>query len=227
MRRFYVIWLAVLGAAVLAGVGLGMSSREPVYRGLRLSVWLRNLRDPSPRVQHEAQEALGQMGPDAVFLVRGMLHAQDSPLATNLLNLVSRQSIIKVSFAPARERRIRAALACVVLGAEATPAVPDLVEFSKEDAYCFNLAESALGHMGEGAVEPLMRSLTNRDYAVRRLAAGAFRAIGPPASVAAPWLVGCLKDEYMDMRATAARALGRIGVVSPDVVRALAGGIGR
>jgi len=209
-------------ALVLACIVLGLSSREPVYQGRLLSSWLRDLRDPSALTRHRAQEAVRQMGTNAVPTLRGVLHVEDSAFKTNLWALLERQSLLKVSFLRARERRVSAAEACVVLGAEAKIAIPDLVEFSKGDSFCFNLAESALGSMGQAAVPRLSLALTDRSYDMRRLAAGALAAMGPAAQEAAPALTERLKDDYASVRSTAARALFRIGLPSHPAMRGLA-----
>jgi HEAT repeat protein len=101
------------------------------------------------------------------------------------------------------------------------PAIPDLFEFSLEDPYCRNLAESALGQMGAGAVEPLARALTNEDFNVRRSAAGALHHIGAPGTKPADALVHCLKDRYESVRTEAAHALGRLES-SPAILTGLA-----
>jgi HEAT repeat protein len=112
------------------------------------------------------------------------------------------------------------------LGPEAEPAIPDLLAFSQGDAFCANLAESALGQIGEAAVGPLSLTLTNEDSRLRGLAAGALAHIGPQAKPAIPALTNCLADPYYAVRAKAARALGRIGATSPGVARALVEALG-
>jgi HEAT repeat protein len=222
MRRHYLIILVLLFVGGVIGFIMA-SQGEPTFEGKRLSSWLRDLRDPSALVQHRAQIAVRHMGTNAVPVLQEMLHAQDSPLRTNIVNLLQRQTLFKLSFAPARERRMRAALACAILGPMASPAVPDLLEFSIGDSFCSNLAESALGCMGEAAVPPLCLTLmdTNSNYTLRRVSVGALASIGPPARAAIPALTNSLKDNFSEIRATAAHALGRIGVPSPEVVRAL------
>jgi len=59
------------------------------------------------------------------------------------------------------------------------------------------------------------------DYTLRRVAVGALVSIGPQAGEATSVLTNCLADNFSGIRANAARALGRIGVPSPEVVRAL------
>ena len=207
-----------VGAAVVI---LAWLSHGPSYHGTGLGRWLRDLRHPSPLLQHRAQEAVRHMGSSALPVLRNKLHAADSPLTTNIVNLLQRQTLVPIPFVPARERRIRAALACAILGPVAEPAIPDLLEFSQGDAFCANLAQSALGQIGERAVGALSLTLTHTNYNLREVAAGALVHVGPQASAAIPALRNCLKDDYAGVRANAARALGRIGIVSPSVVRAL------
>ena len=216
----------IILALLLVGGAIGFfmaSQGEPTFEGKRLSSWLRDLRDPSALVQHRAQNALRHMGTNSVPVLREMLHARDSPLRTNIVSLLQRQTLFKLSFAPARERRVRAALACAILGPMASPAVPDLLEFSTGDNFCSNLAESALGCLGETAVPPLCTVLmdTNSNYTLRRVAVGALASIGPPARAAIPALTNSLKDNFSEIRANAAHALGRIEFPSPEVVAAL------
>src|SRR6266436_3449387 len=159
-------------AAALFVVVIGLPSPEPTYQGRVLRAWLREMQHPSPLVRHNAQEAVNHLGTNAVPVLRESLHAEDSSIKTNIMHLLSQQRFVRIRFFPARERRISAALACFVLGPSAEPAIPDLLEFSAEDSYCRNLAESALGQMGPGAVERISCALTNEDLNVRRTAAG-------------------------------------------------------
>jgi HEAT repeats len=220
-RRFALAILVLLAIAGIA-IALGYWLSDPVCEGRPVGAWLRDLQDNSPAVRHRAQDAMRRLGTNAVPLMQRQLHAQDLPWKTNLADLLKHQSIIKPHFVWAGERRIGAAFACVVLGPSAEPLIPDLLQFAKRDSVSFNLAESALASIGPTAVRPLSLLLTNADYNVRMLAAGALATIGPPAKPATPRLMLCLQDHFGATRSRAARALGRIGQVSPEAVRALA-----
>src|SRR5437016_2512607 len=213
--------LVLLVALIVVVVLIALSSHEPAYQGRVLRAWLREMQHPSPLVRHNAQEAVNHLGTNAVPALREILHAEDSSIKTNIMHLLSQQRFVRIRFFPARERRISAALACFVLGPSAEPAIPDLLEFSAEDSYCHNLAESALGQMGPGAVERISCALTNEDLNVRRTAAGALHHIGAPGIKAAAALVNCLNDRYGSIRTEAAYALGRMGA-SPATLRGLA-----
>ncbi len=221
MRPLYFIGALMLLAAAAMLVTWGARWPRTSYRGRGLAHWLGDLRHPSPLVQERAQDAVRHMGSNAVPILRQRLHATDSPVTTNIVYWLRQQTLVKIPFTPARERRIAAALACVLLGPETAAAIPDLLEFSQEDSFCSNLAESALSQIGEPAVGPLSLALANASYSVRLVAAGALARMGPPARAAIPALTNCLRDDFGDVQAGAARALGRIGVVSPEIVRAL------
>src|SRR5689334_4529368 len=107
----------------------------------KLAATLRDLRDPSPFVQMRAQEALRSRGSNAVPSLKRRLHARDWAITTNIVAFLQRRTFLKISFVPARERRIRSAIGCVVLGPPAIGALSDLLTLSKEDTYCFNLAQ--------------------------------------------------------------------------------------
>jgi HEAT repeat protein len=220
MRWRYISALALLLVIGVAGVLIVLRG-EPIHQGRRLSAWLEDLQNPSPVVRKEAQNAVRHIGTNGLPKLREMLHAEDSPLETNIVNVLKRQSWFKMSFPTAREKRIRAALGCIALGSMAKRAVPDLLEFSRCDSFCANMAESALGYIGPEAVEQLGLELNNTNYTRRRVAVGALVFIGPPAKPAIPALINCLKDPYAGVQANAARALGRIGVPSPEIVKSL------
>jgi hypothetical protein len=221
MRRRYILGGSVLLAGATAFLAVGWWWREPAYQGKTLRRWLQELQAPSPVARHAAQEALRHIGSNAVPTIKVLLHAEDTSFKTNLVTLLQCQSWVRFSFVPARSRRIQAALGCVELGPVAQPALPDLFEFSKDTAFCFNLAQSALSRMGQGAVPALARELSNTNYQTRQLAVGALAHMGPAAEAAAPALLRCLGDDYASVRTDAVRALGRIGVASPAVVKAL------
>jgi HEAT repeat protein len=221
MRWRYLLPFLLLLVAGLVSYVLILTG-EPGFEGKRLSDWLRDLRNPSFLIQSKAQLALRHIGSNVVPILRERLHAEDSPLKTNVINLLQRQKFVKIPFAPARERRIRAALACAVLGPAARPALPDIVEFSKDDAFCFNLAESALAQMGNSSVFSLCLLLTNADYNPRRLAIGALARMGPEAKEGISALTNCLNDRYPAIQANAIRALGTIAAPSPELLRSFA-----
>jgi len=143
-----------------------------------------------------------------------------------VLRLLWRQDRIRLRALLARGWHVRAALACGVLGAEAQPLIPDLLEMAKGDFVHFEVAVSALSQIGEVAVPQLLAGLTNGNARVRQAATRTLGAIGPKAKTAVPALVGSLRDPDDQVRVNACAALGAIGVGSPEVVSALAAALG-
>jgi HEAT repeat protein len=78
-----------------------------------------------------------------------------------------------------------------------------------EDRDLREAAVDALGRIGASAVEPLVVSLSNRNYLVRRDAARALGEIGDSRAVEP--LVGALKDRQNAVCQAAGDALGKIG----------------
>jgi len=222
-RGRILLLLALLISVPLIGLFLW---RELGYESAQLSRCLRDLQDPSALVQHRAQESLRRLGPGAVPALQRKLHARDVPAFTNVVQFLQRQSFVKIPFVPARQRRIQAAIGCVILGPDATPAIPDLIAFSREDGYCLNLAQSALSQLGPAGVRPLTLALTNKDPAVRMLVVGALVHIGPEVVHVTPALINSLADDAFGVRYEAARALGRLRAPSPSVVCALVQALG-
>ena len=219
MRARSLIGCLAMVVAFVAVV-IGLSPHEPTYQGRGLRAWLREMQQPSPVVRQNAQEALTHLGTNAVPTLREILHSEDSPLKTNIIHLLSQQRLVRIRFVPARERRISAAIACFVLGPRADAAIPDLFAFGAEDSYCRNLAESALGQMGQGAVERIAYGLTNEDLNIRRTAAAALHRIDAPGTKAVALLVNCLNDRYGSIRTEAAYALSSMGA-SPEILNGL------
>src|SRR4051812_24470518 len=83
-------------------------SREPAYAGKPLSYWLRQDfwsirggKGPSP----QAEDAVRQIGTNALPTLIRMLRARDSRLKLALMNWSAKQSLIKFEFSSSWERR--------------------------------------------------------------------------------------------------------------------------
>ena len=107
MRKRVQIALAVL---LLAGGGvvlLQLLEREPVYQGKRLTEWLLSynvnlvIPDSGENVRKmaqwtEADEAVRQIGINAVPTLLRLLRKKDSPLMLHVLALAQKQHLVKV-----------------------------------------------------------------------------------------------------------------------------------
>ena len=134
-------------------------------------------------------------------------------------------ALIKSLSHEASDVRVRAARALAAIGKDAKGAVPalkDRLEVTDEEYIMLVAALEALMVMGEEAKEAVpaaMKLLKHNRWEVRAHAAGVLGAIGSEAAVEP--LTEVLRDEGAHVRAPAARALGRIGEGTPEVMSGL------
>jgi len=150
--------LTGLLVAVLGGFAWLVLSqpREPVYQGKSLSVWLQNYVRPPKFVGElpglrETDEAVRQMGTNAIPTLSRMLRARDASWKVWLMTLAKKQRVIRIHFVPATERHILALQALNELDHDAAKAgVPALIElYDTSPDNAFRLAVvSALGRIG-------------------------------------------------------------------------------
>jgi HEAT repeat protein len=86
---------------------------------------------------------------------------------------------------------------------------PLIAALGDEDPFVREAAATALGEIGEPAVEPLIAALGDEDRNVRSAAAKALGRLGNARAVEP--LIAALGDEARDVRSAAAGALGRFG----------------
>lgn len=187
---FVLVTLIVVGVAVL-----NLFPKEPVYQGKCLSEWLRDLDGASgtKTVTPSTQRALRAMGADCLPHLLAMLRAKDSRAKTIFLGWLDQQSLVQFHVTTEDDLRARGERAFDVLGAQAAPAVPELIKMLERDQR-FPVRESACRVLGD---------------------------LGPVAKAAAPVLIDLLNDQEPVIRRRAARALGQLGAVTTNVIPAL------
>ena len=241
MRKRVHIALAVLLVA-LAGVSAwqGLSLREPVYQGKRLSVWLKAYRESawldSEVVIHEHWEAPGQKadevvrqaGTDALPTLLWMLEAKDSALKVKFMGLVTRQHIVKIDYIPAENLNSEALHGFWVLGAKAQSSVPALIEIANRNRNVSLVSQccaiSALGFIGPSAKEAvpsLLRWATSADWQLRWGAIFALGRIRAEQDRVLPVLINALHDPSSTVQASAVGALKDFGPDAKIAVPAL------
>ncbi|HKI35888.1 MAG TPA: HEAT repeat domain-containing protein [Gemmataceae bacterium] len=138
----------------------------------------------------------------------------------NLLKPPVPQLVLALKSKDATTRR-KAANALGLAGADAKTAVPALVEALKDgDPQVRRYAASALAAIGPPAVAPLLKTAEGgADRQVRSLAYLALGEVRPADGDALRGLVRALKDPEKDIRAAAASALARLGVVAVPPLR--------
>ena len=124
---------SLIVVCVFAGIALfAFRSREPVYQERPLSAWLEDLDYGQPSFRREAvpqaEEAVRQIGTNAVPFLVGMMRCKDSPFRKKMVALCSKQSFIKFNFRPPADTlQWRGALGIYVLGPAGKAAIPELI----------------------------------------------------------------------------------------------------
>jgi HEAT repeat protein len=177
------------------------------------------LRDEDATVRQRAAEALGRIGPAARPAVPALVAAlkdKSDPVIVAACRALGRVgdggaaagllAVVESDRGPALD----AALALVLLGPQALPAVPALVTLSRETKGAGPRARAVLVRLGPAAVPALRVALEDSDADVRLGAAALLGAIGPAAGDAVPALRAALADKEAKVVKEAARALAFI-----------------
>jgi HEAT repeat protein len=210
---------------------LGPAEREmvrPLAHGLR---------SRDPKLRRTAAESLGGKGRAGLPALSRALRDEDAGVrraaAWGLLRIgveagLAVPALINALADGDREVREHAATALGAVGTAACAAVPRLIKLLQTDSWPGprQRAASALGRIGEAGsvVLALTGALGDPDTNVRVAAAEALGLLGPAAAEAAPELLIAVKDRRVGcegVRQYAGFALGRIGLATPDVLRAL------
>ncbi|EEF60663.1 hypothetical protein Cflav_PD6254 [Pedosphaera parvula Ellin514] len=191
----------VVVLAVAAAGWMAYAGREPRSEGKSLTEWCRLYSQHETsgwqrtgkfhvpgETPGEAQLAIRKIGTNALPHLVRMVGAKDSPLKVKIWMLLRRQSVVRIPLM-AREERPLATWGFDVLGAEAKPAVPALIQL-----------------------------MDDKDMMVRRMVMICLEKIGPSANDAVPVLSRALDDPGLKMRSTALYALVSVHVPGDEVV---------
>jgi len=221
-------FLLVATAGVIVWQGLG--EREPVYQGKPLNIWLQlyithgSIIDVRPHP--EADEAVRQIGTNAIPSLLHMLRARDSKLKLALMRSSGKYRFIGIPVLPAYFPTRQAAAAFHALGANASNAVPILIQTYREkigsDSQC-GCAE-ALGWIGpaaSGAIPDLVSATTNSNYTLRWVAIEALGHIRAEPALVVPVLTKSLLDSNFRVRLRAVNSLAEFGSEAKPAVPVL------
>ena len=215
------LWRWVVLVAVPLVVAVEMycwQCRRETAGGLSAAEWSLRLMSGDQRERTQAQEALRELGSNAVpSLVRAF--GRKPPVFRGL--------VVKfVSMAPARIRdtihrkllypdpltaRMAAGHALVVLGPYSVAALPELLAavVSPDPTTSWQAGE-VLGSIGAAAVPGLLPLLGHPDPMVRQRAANALGQIGPAADNAIPALISAIADTNQNVAGSSLFALMRL-----------------
>ena len=193
----------------LAGISLAgaflllLGTREPIYRGKRISDWVEDLdyglSSFKSSAVGEAEAAVRHMGSNAVPSLIRMMRCRDSALRKKLVPWLSKQTLVKLNFRPAAEHiQWRGARGAWLVGPSAKEAIPDLIVLlTNQSPWVRATAAVALGKIGTNSVvalSSLVKALDDPVADVRNCTALALQDIGSAAHGAVPALVRHLGD---------------------------------
>lgn len=165
MKKSRQVAIVALGTAVfLAACSAVHTSREPVYRGKPLSVWLKLMGSKESELHKGAIDAIRQTGTNGLPMMVEMLQSQD----------------------PAARRGAFRGLH--LLGSQAAPAVPVLGTLLQHPDTADD-ALAALLYIGPPAVPVFCAALTNQSPAVREFSKAALAATSARTPSVAPTIL--------------------------------------
>ncbi|HXJ59944.1 MAG TPA: HEAT repeat domain-containing protein [Verrucomicrobiae bacterium] len=216
-NRTGLIVLICLG--VLGGWQL-LRQREPAYDGKPLSVWLEMIRRATHRgyiTDKEAQEAIRQIGTNALPTLLRMMTAKDSAFKTRVSAALPKQWRHWFFPRSADEIQMMGAYGFVALRTIAEPAVPALMELANaDDGEVRYHAVYALGHLGaaaQPAIPLLIKRLEDPVEHVRGDAMNGLAGIHLQPDLVVPVLIKYAADpnQNQGLRYTAIQGLGYFG----------------
>jgi HEAT repeats len=237
MKRHWKTIGAVFALALVAVLSVVLlQSREPAYKGKALSAWLQDWDNSfgppgtpfRPELVNLIENAIRQMGSNAVPSLRSMLRTRDTGLRQKVVAYCSKRPWIPIHFRPPAYRlHIRGMFGIRALGAVGKPAIPELVALlSSQDWTIRAWAAGALGKIGRdanAAMSNLTMSLGDKDEHVRQAACDALADIGVSKEVVLPALMPCLRDTNDGVFNAALRTASRMGVGLSVLVPAVTG----
>jgi HEAT repeats len=224
MRKRNII-LTTVAILVIAGVAALLwrfdpGPPQPIFEGKPLTVWLVGLyRMTGPRSYDSSMagpgaQAVRALGTNAVPYLVHMLTANRRRLMDKPALWAKNKAALPLSYTTARERVMRAAFACELLGRKAGAAIHALIPLLKDQdadiraqvvvALCFIQQDPDI------VVPLLAQRLADTDVHVQEMAIRGLPMFGAKARVALPALRKLAQSQYRDLRAQASDSMQRI-----------------
>jgi hypothetical protein len=239
LRRKWRSGLVVVLVLAAIGVVLYVSrTNEPSFRGRALSQWLSDIENArDDQAAESANNAVRQIGTNAIPYLLGMMRAEDSKLKETSITLLARLHIYRIRIPDASGKHLQALLGFEALGPQASSAIPELKTLMNNPKIV-HFATAALININPDGVEAATSGLQSTKAIVRRETAGVMGRLGvvrfttnaSPARIellraqadkAVPPLIRALSDLDELTRARAATSLGLLGQKAEIAVPAL------
>ena len=188
------VWIAIVVFCVaLAGVigwQVVQPGDQPVYEGKTLTSWLTGVTEGGTAGYMKAEEAVRQVGTNAIPTLLRLLWASDSALKVKVVGLLERQHVVKLGFTSAETWNIAGRLGFKMLGTNAASAVPALIQIARQGTSPFSQASAieslgAIGPAAKEAVSYLITLATNQSSGLDFSASWAVVQIDPEAAARA------------------------------------------
>jgi HEAT repeat protein len=196
----------ILLAIVAALVGLRLAQRppEPAYQGRSLTVWLIRHADHSvveivdDEARIQAENAIRQIGTDALGPLLRMAMVHDSPLKAKALALFPDELRLRLGFRDEYDYSELARDGFHILGPIAKPLVPILIDLlnDKNPDVCLTATEllGSIGPSVENAVPSLIGRFKSADADLQRAIMNGLGSIHSRPALVVPLLVKQIED---------------------------------
>ncbi len=224
----------ISSATLFAIVAVFLSLMEPRYNGRTLSEWL-SLYRSSAASQSEREQAaiavrrIGRRGLDLVVRraagipsfegrVQNFVRTHKLPFLPNSVLIWANKPADFTRFNEAR-------IGLIILGADAAPAIPELMRLALAHKVDTAWAMNSIGDMGRPGLDALITIMTNPASPLRAQAAVQFPKFGTNALIALPNLIQCLDGTDLRLRHACISAIGDLclepGLSVPALMKSL------
>ena len=225
MSKRWRIIAGLLLAGLIAGIAVQVArSRDPVFQGRPLSLWLGELDNTNELIRAEAENAVRQTGPAATPQLKSLLRVETQFKETFKLWAGS-LPFVHFDFVPPCRRQRQALRACNLLKSDARAALPELTTLLQTALVSTNDWRFAqplevlhsLAAIGPDAFPILSQMLTNDDRWVRWTALQPLARAEQISSNALPALLQVLSSGESQVRELTVLTLGHVEV-APEVI---------
>jgi len=193
-----------------------LRDREPTYLGKPYSFWLKShsesFHSGDFEQRNQAAAAIRKIGTNGIPILLQMISTTDSPWKEKANCLLSHQSLISFRFSRpfARSDRGNAFSGLMLLGKDAAPAVPALIQLLSDRDFGIRWdsveALAVISVESDEALPPLIKCITGTDSDLRWLAAEFVGNRHRRPDLAVPALVDNLQSPHPDFEAMDALA---------------------
>jgi HEAT repeat protein len=208
VRRVLFVVLIAAGFALL--ILAVRNFRTPTVNGKSADEWLRRITSSNETERVQAVLAVRELGTNVLPEIFRRLEAEDSPLRSNAVRLLSWQRVVRLPPSRSAENYRQAFRGFQELGTNRPAAIPGLVRMLQNSAIA-DRASGLLVQVGDEVIPALLIAATNSAGTVRRRAIadlGARRVSAP--GVFDTLLQAFLSDPDPATRSMAAHSLGRL-----------------